>query len=156
MLSVRTHISKECRTNVLKNLGLCKYSSQEEIIEKPVIWLRSAKMPFDGEGLGDKGFEFTDRIFAWFNQVRTPRVLRKRDVKQHDIPELVDKNLFCKGRHTIEVAFSFLENVDSLKDTVPFENVSMLPHALEWGHAIINLNMPLRTPGSKSGLPNMC
>ena len=89
------------------------------------------------------------------NQVRTPRVLRKRDVKQCDVPELVDKNLFCKGRHTIEVAFSFLENVDSLKDAVPFENTSLLPCALEWVHAIINLNRPLRTPGSKLGLPNM-
>ena len=88
--------------------------------------------------------------------MRTPRVLGKRDVKQHDVPELVDKNLFCKGRCTIEVAFSFLEHVDSLEDTVTFENMSLLTHALEWGHAIMNLNRPLRTPGSKSGLPNMC
>ena len=47
----------------------------------------------------------------------------------------------------------FLENLDAVKDAVSRESIGMLPFALEWGHALINLQQPLRKPGINSGLP---
>ena len=122
---------------------------------EPTIWLRSAKLTPDGEGLADKGFEYVDRCFAWFNRVRCPRVLRSRKVKQYDVIELASKADYCNLRCTSEVVFSFLENIDALKDVVPYHNIKITPCALEWVHGSINLQQPLRKPGDNSGIPSV-
>ena len=124
------------------------------INEIPKWWLCSAKIPPYGEGLADKGFEHTDTLFAWFNRVCCPKVMKARKLKQYHELELPDKGICCTGRYTIEVNYSFLENNDILKDGVPYENISLLPYALEWGHGCMNLQQPLRKPGVKSGLPS--
>ena len=80
-------------------------------------------------------------------------MLRNRNVKQYDVLELLNKGDYCKLRYTSEVNFSFFENVDAVKDYIPFDNISILPFAIEWGYTTINLQQPLREPGSKSGLP---
>ena len=152
MLSACLLITKDHRRKALKFIGL---PCPVEIDFEPkdlIVWLRSAKTPVCGEGLADEGFENCDRCFAHLNRVRCPRVLRSRDVKQHDVAELITKGNYCKLRHTSEVAFSFFECVDAVKDFVPQENISALPFALEWGHAHINLQQPLRKPGKNSGL----
>ena len=155
MLSAYLHITKNYRESILEYVGISEHVRDETHEDKiiPDVWLRSAKIPADREGLGDKGFENTDKYFAWFNRIRTPRVLRKRDIKQYDPLELIQKGIYCKGRYTAEVAYSFLENMDALKDPVPYHNISILAYCLEWGHALINLQQPLRKPGSCSGLP---
>ena len=73
-------------------------------------------------------------------------------MKQCDAIELLTKVDCCQSRCTSEADFSFFENVDTAKDIVPFENASLLPFAIEWGYALINLQQPLRKPGTKSGL----
>ena len=40
-----------------------------------------------------------------------------------------------------------------LRDTVPYENLNVVPYMLEWGHAMMNLGNPLRKPGKDSRLP---
>ena len=74
-------------------------------------------------------------------------------MKQYDVIELVTKVDYCQLRYTSEVNFSFFENVDAAKDIVPFENISLLPFAFEWGCELINLQQPLWKPGTRSGLP---
>ena len=49
--------------------------------------------------------------------------------------------------------FSFFENVVAVKDHVPRENISLLPHAIECGHDLVNLQQPLRKPEINLGLP---
>ena len=153
MLSAYLLITKDYRRSLMKHLGLpCNHEGTKQLKEQNV-WLRSAKIPIYGEGLADKGFENCDRYFAHFNRVRCPRVLRSRNVKQYDVLELITKGKHCKLRHASEVAFSFFENVDALKDFVTKENISIMPFALEWGYALINLQKPLRKPGINSGIP---
>ena len=53
-------------------IGLPNIFKYDKINDKLIIWLCSAKLPIDGKGLADKGFEFLDRLFAHFNQVRCP------------------------------------------------------------------------------------
>jgi hypothetical protein len=120
----------------------------------PELYLRLAKIPPKTEGFGDKGFEKTDRYYPYFCRIRTPRVLRERDVKQYDTVELADKRLMCTGRYTAEVVFSNTIHVDILKDNVSYENIKLLPYAVEIGLAHSNNRKPLRKPGRNSGLPN--
>ena len=101
--------------------------------------MRSAKLQFDGEGLADKGFENADRHFSHFNRVRYPRILRNRNVKQCDVVELLSKEDYCKLRCTSEVDFTLFKNVDVVKDCVPIENISQLPHAVKWACGHVNL-----------------
>ena len=136
-------------------LGLIEESFYYRDDHEPTIWLRSANLPQDGEGLANKGFECVNRCFAWFNRARCPRVLRSRKVKQYDVIELASKADYCNLRCTSEVVFSFLENIDALKDVVPYHNIKIMPHALEWGCGSINLQQPLRKPGDNSGIPSV-
>ena len=153
MLSACLHMTKNYRRDMLKYLGLGPVDQLQGEISQPTIWLRSAKLPFDGEGLADKGFENGDKYFDHFNRVRCPRMLRNRNVKQCDVVELLSKEDYCKLRYTSEVDFTLFEHVDAVKDCVPIENISQLPHAVEWAHGHANLQQPLRKPGYKSGLP---
>lgn len=119
----------------------------------PQIALRLAKIPPGWELLGDKGFEKTDRFFPFMNAVRTPLVLRSRDTKQYRTVELAGedgKKSLCTLRYTSEVGFSRVTILDGLKDVIPYRNLSILQHMHHWGHAMINLKMPLRRPGRNS------
>ena len=146
-------MTSECRNHALKYLGL-KHNAQLQCNDdEPIIWLRSAKVPYDGECLADKGFENTDRYYAHLNRVRCPRMLRNRDVKQCDVIELMTKGEHCRLRHTSEVNFSFFEHLESVKDYVPWENIRLLPYAIECGYAHVNLQQPLRKPGVNSQSP---
>lgn len=51
------------------------------------IWLRSAKIPING----DKVFKYSDCFFTNFNKLFQPRVLRNNEVKQPEVSELVIK-----------------------------------------------------------------
>ena len=64
MLSMYLNITSEYRKKFLNYVGLCSVNAEEHDTTKPIIWLRSAKLPFNGECLADKGFENTDRFFA--------------------------------------------------------------------------------------------
>jgi len=74
-------------------------------------------------------------------------------VKQYDVIELIEKHGICTSRYIVEVPFSRLLNVAGLRDNVPYENLRLVPYMLEWGHAEMNLGMPLRKPGRDCGLP---
>ena len=107
MLSAYLMTTYEFRHKVMGYLGLIEESFYCRDDYEPAIWLRSTKLPLDGEGLADEGFEHVDRCFARFNRVRFPRVLRSRKVKQHDVIELASKADYYNLRHTSEVVFSF-------------------------------------------------
>ena len=68
-----------------------------------------------------------------------PKVVQTRSVKQCDPSALITKGIYCKLRCTIEVNFSFLENIDVLKDGVSHHDASVLSCALEWGCRSMNL-----------------
>ena len=156
VLSAYLCITKEFRWALLSHMGSTMVPqgyTQNENEEVPSVYLRLHKIPPDSEGLGDKGFEHTERFFPYFNRIRCPRKLRARQVKQYDVMELLDKRSICTGRYVVEVPYSRLLNVSGLRDTVPYENLRLVPYMLEWGHAEMNLGMPLRKPGCNSGLP---
>lgn len=88
MLSAYLHMTKDYRANILKYAGMHCNSIKNTNVNEPIAWLRSCKLPPEGEALADKGFENTDRFFANFNRTRCPRVLRNREVKQCDAIEL--------------------------------------------------------------------
>jgi hypothetical protein len=67
--------------------------------------------------------------------------------------ELLDKCGICTGCYVVEVPFSRLLSMSGLRDTIPYKNLRLVPYMLEWGHAEMNLGMPLHKPGSDSGLP---
>ena len=149
------HLTMTYRENIFDYVGLIKKDYDRDAIIEPLnVWLISAKLPPDGEGLFDKGFDRTDRCFYFLNKVRYPRALRFRNSKQRHEDELPEKGTCCRGLHTSELAFSFLENFDRLKDGAPCHNVSLLPCIVEWGHGHLNLQRPLRSSGPNSGLPS--
>ena len=139
MLSAYLLLTREFCNSIMEYIGLRNTFTCDKIMDEPTVWLRSAKLPVYGEGLADKGFEFLDRLFVHFNQVRCPRVLRSRNVKQYDMIEIDNKADYCTLWYTSEAVFSFLENLDILKDGVPRENIHLIPYALEWSYASINL-----------------
>ena len=88
-------MTSEHRKNLLNYLGLGSENTDQCDTTEPIIWLRSSKLPFNGECLADKGFENTDRFCSHLNRIRYPRMLRNRDVKQCDITELLTKHEHC-------------------------------------------------------------
>ena len=78
-------------------------------------------------------------FFAHLNRVRCPRILRSREVKQYDAIELLTKGEYCRLRYISEVNFSFFENIDALKGYVSWENIRILPYAIECGYTLVNL-----------------
>ena len=60
-------------------------------------------------------------------------------MKQYDVIEVLTKGEYCRLQYASEVNFSFFENVDTVKDYVPRENIEMLSHAIECRHALLNL-----------------
>ena len=91
ILSAYLLITRELHNSVIDYIGLPSTFKCDKNLGKPIIWLHLAKLPVDGKGLADKGFEFLDRLFVHFNQVRCPRVLYSRYVKQYDVIELNNK-----------------------------------------------------------------
>ena len=75
MLSAYLLITRDFQNNVMAYISLPTMFMYNVNNDKPIIWLRSIKLPVDGEGLADKGFEFLDRLFTHFNQVRCSHVL---------------------------------------------------------------------------------
>ena len=73
----------------------------------------------------------TDLFFARFNQVRCPMILMNRKAKQCESSELKMKGPCCRLRHSREAIFSFFENVITLQDVVPCDNIKFIPSALE-------------------------
>jgi hypothetical protein len=156
ILSAYLYMTKEFRWELLSFLGSTLVPDGHTVDQNkppPDVYLRLAKIPEKGEGLGDKGFEKIERFLIYFNRVRTPRVLRSRKVKQYHELEMVPKRAICTGRYVGEVDFSRLLNVAGLQDVIPYDNIKLIPYMLEWGHAEMNLALPLRKPGKDSGLP---
>ena len=88
-------------------LGLVSNSDPSLEITEPKVWLRLAKTPPYGEGLADKGFEYTNCFFPHFNPVHCPKILRNRTIKQCDLLELLPKGSCCRLRCTSEAINSF-------------------------------------------------
>lgn len=155
LLSAYLHMTKEFRWECLSYMGSeMTPANYERVCEDPPdVFLRLHKITPKGEGLADKAFEKCERLFPYFNRIRCPRKLRFRKVKQYHTLELIDKRSICTGRYIVEVPFSRLLAVAGLRDVVPYENIRIVPYMLEWGHAQMNLAMPLRKPGRDCGLP---
>lgn len=142
---------KENRWALLDWLGsdLTPESHKGKCTSPPDVPLRLNKVPPGWEILGDKGFDGTDRFFPNMNPVRTPLLLRSRTVKQYLREEIFGQEgnrSLCRLRYTSEVAYSRCTTVDSLKDIIRYNNMSLLQHMHSWGHAMINLMKPLRNP----------
>ena len=95
MLSAHLHVTRDCRIKLLKHFGFSINDDTIFIPIDPKFWLGSAKIPVKGEGLADKGSENDDRCFSWFNCVNCPKVMRIRNVKQHEPSELITKGVCC-------------------------------------------------------------
>ena len=118
----------------------------------PKVMLRLAKIPPKKEGLGDKGFVDTSFSYPYMPRIHTPEILRGRLVKQYDPMELKKKGPLCRLRYSSEVDFSRDTVQDGTRDVIGYQNIALLPHMHEWGHAIMNLMKPLRLPGRESGV----
>jgi hypothetical protein len=156
MLSAYLYMTIQYREQLLLHLGSSSITPTTAANSPPPpdVWIRLAKIAPGVEGLADKGFERTDRYFPFFNAIRTPRVLRGRKVKQYHEDELEPKRAICTARYINEVGFARTVDLDVIKDTVPYENLRILPYALEWAHAHLNIGLPLRKPGRHCGLPD--
>ena len=66
MISAHLFMTLELTKNVLNCLGLDSENTNQCDTTEPIIWLRSAKLPFHRECLAEKGFENTDRFFCSF------------------------------------------------------------------------------------------
>ena len=115
ILSAYLFMSSDYRSQLLKYLGFP--SNNDATFGKicPKVWLRSSKIPVNGEGLANKEFEDADCSFAHMTRVHCPKVMRTRNVKQFDPSELITKEIYFKLRHTIEVAFFFLKKCGHFK-----------------------------------------
>jgi hypothetical protein len=157
ILAAYLYITREFRWAHLCHMGSSLTPTDYEhdaSHELPPVYQRLHKIPPHSEGLGDKSYEKTERLFPYFNKIRCPRKLRERTVKHYDVIELLEKRSICTGRYIVEVPFSRLLSVSGLRDVIPYENIRLVPYMLEWGHAEMNLGKPLRKPGSNSGLPS--
>ena len=143
----------EYRKNVLYYLGLDSGNKIRCDATEPIIWLRSTKLSFDGKYLADTGFETIDRLFTHFNRLTCPRILRNRNVKQHDVTSFLSKVECYRLRCTSQVKCSFFKIFDAVKDYVPRENMSLFMHANECGCALVNFQQPLRKAIINPGLP---
>ena len=81
ILSAYIRIARNYRLKFLKHLGFDISELNDPPIGSPKIWLRGAKLPPHGQGLSDKVFFGTDRMFPNFNQIRCPKLLGNREVK---------------------------------------------------------------------------
>ena len=100
-------MTTEHHNDALMHLGFpCE--AHAKVDEVPGIQICSAKISNYSEGLVDIFFESVRRFFSWFILVYAPRLLRKLNSKQYDEIELLEKGACYKGRHTIEVCYSFV------------------------------------------------
>ena len=65
MFSVCLKLTCKFRHAVMAYLGLLNDNMFCEDENEPAIWSCSFKLPPNGEGLADKGFEFVDRFFSY-------------------------------------------------------------------------------------------
>jgi len=125
--------------------------------ELPDIWLRLAKIPVEYGVLGDKGFYRTERYYPNLNKVRTPWKLSDPQVKNYrrDATMVGEDRETSDTRAVVEDDYERYRNEKILNGTVPYWLIAMLPHAHEWGHAMMNLGEPMRRPGRNSCIANM-
>jgi hypothetical protein len=121
--------------------------SEEEL---PDIWLRLAKIPPGWRVLGDKGFEKATRLNPRLNKVRTPWKLSNSEVKDYrrSAEMIAEDQETSFTRAPAENNYERYRNEDILKHKVPIWVIAMLPYAHEWAHANMNLQDPIRKPGS--------
>ena len=84
ILSAYLLIRREFRNSMIDYIILPSTFKCDKNMGDLIIWLCLAKLPANSEGLSEKDFEFLDRLFTHFNQVRCHRVLRSRYLKQYD------------------------------------------------------------------------
>jgi hypothetical protein len=149
LLSFYVDTMKEYRWTLLDWLGsdLTPQSHYGMTVVPPVVPIRLHKIPVGREVLGDKGFDGCDRFHPNMNPIRTPLLLRTRKIKQYLREEITGKGCnrgICRLRYTSEVAFSRVTKTDGLKDVIRYANIPVLQHIHSWGHAMINLDNPLR------------
>ncbi|EJK54476.1 hypothetical protein THAOC_25893, partial [Thalassiosira oceanica] len=106
----------------------------------PVLPLGLAKIPPEFCVLGDKGFHKTTRLNPNLNLSKTPWKLSDEKVKdfRRDTRAVAENN------------YERFRNDVILKNKVPYWKIAMLPYAMEWGHANMNLQDPIRRPGKQS------
>ena len=150
LLSDYLEYTKEIRWQLLDWLGSAytPESYKGKTNQPPKVPLRLNKIPVGWQVLGDKGFDGTDRDHPNMNPVRTPLLLRTREVKQYLRSEIFGKEgnkQLCRLRYSSEVAFARATRADGLKDVISYKNIYLLQHMHAWGHAEMNLANRIRS-----------
>jgi hypothetical protein len=141
--------TKETRWKLLDWLGSRETPATHKgkTTTPPKVPLRLNKLPIGWQVLADKGFDGTDRDYPNLNPVRTPLLLRTREVKQYLRSEIFGtegNRELCRLRFTSEAAFARATRADGLKDVVKYSNIYLLQHMHSWGHAEMNLANRIR------------
>lgn len=105
---------------------------------------RLTKVPPGYSVLADRGFVFDSVKYPNLNSMVTPHFLGGRE--QFTKGEIEIDRGVCTLRYTSEAVFSHIFNEKTLKDSIPYGLFSILNDAWDCGHAIANLNQPLRKP----------
>ncbi|EJK63993.1 hypothetical protein THAOC_15319 [Thalassiosira oceanica] len=118
----------------------------------PVLPLGLAKIPPEFCVLGDKGFHKTTRLNPNLNLSKTPWKLSDEKVKDFRRGQdmITDDRATSDTRAVAENNYERFRNDVILKNKVPYWKIAMLPYAMEWGHANMNLQDPIRRPGKQS------
>jgi hypothetical protein len=106
--------------------------------------------------LADKGFVGTSRMYPNMNEVSTPirPTGRKESGGHYHSAEVKGNRGKCKLRYTCEVVFARVTLEEILRDVIPYQHLSVLPHAHAWAHGYVNLLAPLRPPGNSDYFEN--
>ena len=117
ILSYYLKETRESRMKLLHWMGSDMAEEFESDIDLPEVPLRLAKIAKGLEILADKGFVGTDRFNTFMNHVKTPLVLRTREVKQYEPDEMTSfggKRDVCRLRYTSEKTFSRMTDMSGL------------------------------------------
>ena len=155
VLSAYLHMTQDHRRVLLTWMGSSLFAGNAtpETHDVPAIPLRLHKIPGDRHVLGDKGFRASHGDYPNANVVHTPETMNNLPLYQYHEAEGERKKQLCSLRWISEGVNTRLIKLDALKDKITYNNLSIQPYAIEWGHALINLGRPFRRPGVNCGLP---
>jgi hypothetical protein len=105
---------------------------------------RLAKIPAEFLILADRGFVDDSLKYPNCNSHITPAFKMGRE--QFSIVELFIDKLVCTLRYTCEVCFSRVTDEAALSGIIPRSMFAIVDYINHWGHANINIGLPLVTP----------
>jgi hypothetical protein len=151
------HYTKK-RRKLLHHMGshMSEDDWDDPLTPMPPLPIGLTMIPKGWKVLADKGFVGTSRMYPNMNEVSTPirPTGRKESGGRYHSAEVKGNRGKCKLRYTCEVVFARVTLEEILRDVIPYQHLSVLPHAHAWAHGYVNLLAPLRPPGNSNYFEN--